>query len=54
MGDIGCELNCSTLADHTEDFKFVVGRTDAVHFFTTEGPAQCKVFEGTHVNVQIM
>lgn len=46
LGDVGCEFNCCALTDHTQDFKFVVGKPELVQFFTKEGPAQCFGFEG--------
>ena len=49
---MGCELNCSTMTDHTQDYKFVIGRPELVQFFTTESPAQCFGFEGTVVHVR--
>jgi hypothetical protein len=46
IGDFGCELNCCTLTDHTQEFKFVIGTPELVQFYTTDLPAQCKAFEG--------
>lgn len=51
VGDMGCELNCSTMTDHTQDHKFVIGRPELVQFFTIESPAQCFGFEGELVFV---
>ena len=42
----GCEINCSTMTDHTQDHKFVVARSEVVQFFTFEERAQCFAFEG--------
>ena len=52
IGEFGCELNCCTLTDYTQDYKFVIGTPDLVQFFTPDLPAQCKAFEGNcqHLN----
>ena len=28
LDSIGCELNCSTMTDHTQDHKFVIARNE--------------------------
>ena len=28
LDSIGCELNCSTITDHTQDYKFVIARNE--------------------------
>ena len=28
LDTIGCELNCSTMTDHTQDHKFVIARSE--------------------------
>jgi hypothetical protein len=46
LDSIGCELGCSTMTDHTQDYKFVIARSEAVYFYTPEGRAQAFAFEG--------
>jgi hypothetical protein len=45
----GCDLGCSTMTDHTQDYKFVIARPEAVYFYTPEGRAQAFAFEGEKV-----
>ncbi|CAI8032330.1 Vacuolar protein sorting-associated protein 11 homolog [Geodia barretti] len=49
LDSIGCELGCSTMTDHTQDYKFVIARSEAVYFYTPEGRAQAFAFEGEKV-----
>lgn len=28
LDNIGCELGCSTMTDHTQDYKFVIARSE--------------------------
>ncbi|XP_065191110.1 vacuolar protein sorting-associated protein 11 homolog [Sycon ciliatum] len=47
----GCHVNCSTLSNHTQDFQFVVGKSDALYFYQPDGRGPCLAFEGDKTRV---
>ncbi|XP_065898178.1 vacuolar protein sorting-associated protein 11 homolog [Dysidea avara] len=42
----GCDIDRVTLSDHTQDYKIVLARKEAVYFYTPYERAQCFAFEG--------
>ncbi|XP_071483682.1 vacuolar protein sorting-associated protein 11 homolog [Diadema antillarum] len=42
----GCPLRCAVMSDATQDNQFVIGRSDAVYFYQTDGRGPCLAFEG--------
>ena len=49
----GCELNCCTLADHTQDHNFVVAKGETIYFATPSVLGQCLVFDGAGEKVML-
>jgi hypothetical protein len=46
LGEMGCEVGCSTVSDQSQDYQFIVGRKEAVYFYQQEDKGPCFVFEG--------
>lgn len=45
----GCDIDRVTLSDHTQDYKIILARKEAVYFYTPNERAQCFAFEGEKV-----
>nr|XP_006822187.1 PREDICTED: vacuolar protein sorting-associated protein 11 homolog [Saccoglossus kowalevskii] len=46
LDSCGSSLHCSVLSDSTQDYQFVMGRSDAVYFYQSDGRGPCLAFEG--------
>lgn len=47
----GCALGCTTLSNQTQDYQFVIGRSDALYFYQPDGRGPCLAFEGDKTKV---
>ncbi|KAK6628467.1 hypothetical protein RUM43_002282 [Polyplax serrata] len=52
LDNIGCQLNCSLMAESSQGANFVVARNDAVYCYTTDGKGPCYAVEGVKVLIQ--
>ncbi|XP_062520596.1 vacuolar protein sorting-associated protein 11 homolog [Corticium candelabrum] len=51
LGQMGCEVDCSTVSDQSQDYQFVVGRKEAIYFYQPEDKGPCFVFEGEKTQI---
>ncbi|XP_017787997.1 PREDICTED: vacuolar protein sorting-associated protein 11 homolog [Habropoda laboriosa] len=50
--DMGCEKNCSILADSMQDNHFMIGRNDAIYCYTPDGRGPCYAVRGQKIMLE--
>ncbi|KAL0275277.1 UNVERIFIED_CONTAM: hypothetical protein PYX00_003181 [Menopon gallinae] len=52
LDNVGCQPGCSIMAESPHGANFVVGRSDAIYCYTTDGKGPCYAVEGEKVLIQ--